>query len=698
MFRIRLKPQILRPVVCLCLTLLTILPQMLQAQTKPVRQAPVPAWVQPIAPDYNAELDEAASTGPYYYLLLSTQEHIAKEQLCGRYAVRVLNNEGIQEMSDISITFDPSYQEFVIHEIKVIREGEEIDKLKDHRFAVAQRETNMERHLYDGSLTAYMNLSDIRVNDVIEYCYSLIGFNPIYAGNYSSTFYMNYTVPVDRNYVRVICPPSTNLQLGGSPNAPDAVETENAQEKTYTWDLKEVDALRYDVNTPPWFHLNDYIELSSYADWKAVVDWGVPLYRSSEAERDALKNQMFSNITHTDPDSIIKQAVRFTQDQVRYLGLENGIHGIQPTAPKQVFDQRYGDCKAKSFFLAELLKAHGIKAAPMLVHSSRGRIIKNALPSPDHFDHCVVYLEKEGVDYFVDPTISNQGGDLAQQFFPNYDAGLIIEAGRTGLVELPEKQISRTEIVEDYSLDEVGKGCRMKVKTIYSGAAADQQRDYFRSNNRSTIQKNYIDFYSRVYPDIAPVGDIDVEDQRDPDNRFIVKEEYNITELWTRSETNSSVLSCDFYPIAFERYAYPTKSPTRTMPYYVGAPSEFTYQSLIRVPESWNAANRTLKLKHDAFEYDYKVSMSGRTIQVDHQYRSLKSFIAAEDVTGYLKEHEKITDQISYQLTYDESASGYQYSSSDSSDSTSVWTKVLILWVVFGIIFLAVKFGGRLGR
>lgn len=134
--------------------------------------APEPDWV--INHPYSMESphDTIGTSGGYYYCLVDYQTHVEKEEYFVKVAIRVLTTEGIQNSSDIDASYDPEFQSLVFHKVLVHRNGEVIDKLKDHKIRVLQRETDIERHLYNGSLSAILNLSDIRIGDVIEYSYT----------------------------------------------------------------------------------------------------------------------------------------------------------------------------------------------------------------------------------------------------------------------------------------------------------------------------------------------------------------------------------------------------------------------------------------------------------------------------------------------------------------------------------------------
>jgi transglutaminase-like putative cysteine protease len=77
-----------------------------------------------------------------------------------------------------------------------------------------------------------------------------------------------------------------------------------------------------------------------------------------------------STFKAADDEEYILEAIRFVQDEVRYLGVETGINTHKPYPPSQILAQRFGDCKDKSLLLTTLLQARNIEAYPVLVNTS----------------------------------------------------------------------------------------------------------------------------------------------------------------------------------------------------------------------------------------------------------------------------------------------------------------------------------------
>lgn len=637
---------------------------------------PPPKWVKPVAlPDHPVIKDH----GGYQYLLIDIQDHLPMETNYRNYAIKILNAEGVQSMSTIDVLFDPSYQQLKFHEIKIIRENETIDKLRKDAIQILQRETSMERHLYDGSLSAVVNLTDVREGDIIVYSYSLVGFNPVNKGHYSGTYYHQFTVPVNHIFNRVITDPRKALhyKLYNGAAEPERITSEGLLE--YVWEVNALKYKLYDNNTPSWFDPHKRVSVSTFGHWKEVVEWALPLYKYPEKEIGEIKKSLPNRLSKKES---VEKLIRLVQDEVRYLGFESGIGAYRPHSPLQVFTQRYGDCKDKSLLLVALLRSEGIPAYPLLVHTQAQEEIQNKLPSPGAFDHCVVNFSYEGKEYFIDPTIAHQGGNLSHIAFPDYTYGLLVKPGTSELIRIPEKQKSTLHIEEFIFVDSIGGRAELKVKSEYTGRKADRIRGYFNTNSRESIQKEYLNYYSNLYPDISVADEIKLyDDDRDTSNKIIVEESYLIRDFWLDSDDHSYIY-CELYPLVLEsQIDYPTTT-SRNMPYYMGEAYSFSQNTQVNLPEPWVVEDAEKRIEGDGFIYENTIKGYGTTVSITHTYDLTRDFIPGESAEAMLKKHEDIRTGLPYYLTYQKNLSGFKLS----------WISMLLVILALGAgIFFAVR-------
>src|SRR2546430_8651801 len=90
---------------------------------------------------------------------------------------KVVTAAGVQNASELSIDFDPSYQRLVLHDIALVRGAARINQLDRRDVRVIEKEPESDSKIFDGQLTALVFLKDVRPGDVIDYAFSLNGAN-----------------------------------------------------------------------------------------------------------------------------------------------------------------------------------------------------------------------------------------------------------------------------------------------------------------------------------------------------------------------------------------------------------------------------------------------------------------------------------------------------------------------------------------
>tara|TARA_R110002051_G_scaffold143507_5_gene216460 strand:- start:2918 stop:5443 length:2526 start_codon:yes stop_codon:yes gene_type:complete len=641
------------------------------------KKSKTPNWVTSL--EINTE-DTSNEEGAFKYLLLDYQDNLIEKEQFAHYAFKILNTDGIQEMSDISASYDPAYQKIEFHKAQVIRNGTLIDKLENAFINTFQRETNLERSLYDGSLTSVINLTDIRVGDIIEYSYTIKGFNPINNGNYSNLIYEEYTLPVDRIFSRILTDAKNSISYKLLNGATEPATKTTTLGKEYIWNSESNDHVIYESNVPYWLNTQKRISVSTFNNWDSVVKLLTPYYKITDEQ---LKNPIAIDEKLDSKQDVIIKLIRFVQDEIRYLGFESGVGAFKPNDPKTVLNRRYGDCKDKSLLLSTLLQNQGVTSFPILVNSQSNRDLDKFLPSHEIFDHCIVYLEYDGKEYFIDPTISNQGGNLYHINTPNYTNGLILKDGSTKLKKIPNSSISKVRIVEDITIDSIGGNAEFEVKTEYFASKADFMRSYFKSNTEESINKEYLNFYSNLYPTITSANKIThIDDSRPWENIFTTTEFYDVENIWHTTE-NDETLYLDTNALVLDGLINYTNSLKREMPYSAGAPFSFSQTTRILLPEPWNIFLEDIDIDNEFYSFSKSINLTGNMVTLNYAYELKKEVIPATDTPAFLKEHEEIRDNLGILLTYDGSA---------TSETGISWLSIFITLLSISIsVFFALK-------
>lgn len=125
--------------------------------------------------------------------------------------------------------------------------------------------------------------------------------------------------------------------------------------------------------------------------WTEIGNWYDTLAASrTEAPQEiAVKSREVG--AGADFKTKIQGVAGFMQREIRYVGIEIGIGGLQPHPAADVFKYRYGDCKDKATLLIAMLNAVGVRATWVLVDTHRG-FIDPTLPSVQG-NHAIAAIE-----------------------------------------------------------------------------------------------------------------------------------------------------------------------------------------------------------------------------------------------------------------------------------------------------------------
>src|SRR5206468_8365093 len=215
-----------------------------------------------------------------------------------------------------------------------------------------------------------------------------------------------YGVPVYRLHYKLFVPlnKSVDIKNNGTSLKP-SVAIGNIG-TAYNWNLFNTHALQEEDKLPSWYDIYPVVMVSEFKSWKEVNDWAVTLFPFSSSLSPMLQKLVDGwKKKYNADDQRLSAALHFVQDEIRYMGIEMGKNSYKPHSPDRVMQQRFGDCKDKSYLLCTLLQAMNIEASPVLISTSYKKTITNWLPSPALFDHCNVRVQLEGKTFWFDPTI-----------------------------------------------------------------------------------------------------------------------------------------------------------------------------------------------------------------------------------------------------------------------------------------------------
>lgn len=664
-----------------------------------VSKTPLPSWVEPVnIATLLPKKDDEGNNSTSFLLVDEQINHAAADsQHYYHYAQKIRNENGLKSASQIAIDFDPEYQTLQLHVITILRGTKIINKLTSAKVSVFQREADLENSVFDGRKTATIILEDVHIGDVVEYSYSRTGSNPAFGKKLFEAVDVQWAVPVKKVFYKIITAKNTPLYF--KPYLTDKVfsKTSVANQWHYRYQADDIPAIYRDEEIPSWYNPYPWIQISQFNQWQEVVDWALPLFKiAEEPPVDVRKAALSITTNQLSPEQRILKVLKFTQDDIRYTGIEMGVSAYKPHAPEVVLERRFGDCKDKVVLFISMLRTLGLDAYPVLVNTRMRSAISTLQPSATDFNHVIALVEHNGKQFWLDPTISAQFGTLNNIYQPDYGYGLVLRKGEVNLTAINPLKVPPLEekIVETFEVNYDDMPTVYKIKTEYLGNSADNMRHYFNNNEQEKIAKEFLSYTARYYPSIEPASAPRAEDNKDK-NIFTVHEEYRLDKFWELVK-EAKRFKADFFQPNLINMLKETQATKRSMPLATAPKREVHIQTQIKLKESWPIKAGTRRIDDKAFVFERTVTPEGNNFRIDYRYQSLADSVPPDQVSSYAKNIAAARDLIGYSINTTELNGVKADPDAKVTEYTLNWAIVFVLvmsvMIAFAVCYKVYKY------
>jgi Domain of Unknown Function with PDB structure (DUF3857)/Transglutaminase-like superfamily len=369
------------------------------------------------------------------------------------------------------------------------------------------------------------------------------------------------------------------------------------------------------------------------ARWAAIGDWYDGLASSrTEAPREIDVKAREIAGTAADFKGKIQSVAGFMQREIRYVGIEVGIGGLQPHSAADVFKYRYGDCKDKATLLISMLNAVGVRATYVLVDTHRG-FVDPALPSRDG-NHMIAAIEmpsgysdpdlravvtaRNGRHYLIfDPTDTYTPiGFIRPELQGSY--GVLVAGKESQIIGLPilTPDASTVDRQASFTLDADGT-LKGKVTEVRSGDTATHYRYLYNAESEKE-QREFMDH--RLQHDLAS---------------FTLE---SATAENTHDMSKSVVVN---FSLTANRYAKPAGDLLLVRPRVLGSNAERLNDKPRKYPIDLGATGTWKENIDVALPAGYVVDDLPEPVNVDVGFASYKSEVKASgDVLHYSREYQ----------------------------------------------------------
>ncbi len=628
----------------------------------------------------------------YYLELADHQVNLANNSTYTHIIRHIINTSGVQNASEVSVSFSPAFQQVVYHKVAIIRNGIAINQLYPNAIGIVQEETDAADFQYNGLQRAFITLKDVQNGDRIEFAYSVVGFNPVFGNKYADALCFYNSNPIANYFVTIIAPAARRLQLKAFNNAPVPQEQLLGATRVYHWDNPPMQVTTSEGNTPSWYNQYPYTTVTEYNSWGEVVNWALNLFHHYHFPLPAALQAQVAGWRKTangDKTVFANLATRFVQDQVRYLGLEMGEYTHQPHSPAEVYQHRFGDCKDKALLLASILQQEQVPAYVAMVNTGSRHTLADAAPSAEEFDHAIVAIRQDSGYRYIDPTVDLQRGNLADRYIPAYGYALVVREGQNALQPAPSNGVYKTNIIETIDV-RYNDSSHFEVNTCYSGGAADNIRGSMSNSSISEAEEANRQFYAKSYEGIQLAAPLKIADDS-INNEYNVRETYSIPDVWRTADNGKQSFDV-FAKSVYDHFPDPTAMPANT-PLAIAAPHNLQYILELNMPDDWSVSFTEWHTKNESYQFDYVPEVTGRHINLRFNFNTFKDHIPPGLLQQYRDDYKKMLELVEFSLSIKRPQPQAQQpqqqgSSSANQESNVNWPSVWLCFA-FGVVFTA---------
>lgn len=453
---------------------------------------------------------------------------------------------------------------YTLSRISVLRNGQIIDKFPDSTIKILDNESQPGSRVLSNSKKIHINIRDLHLHDVLiientrhrevqeddflrkvfeRYIWPAPDTYWAY-GTYNFRFINNREKPIAyrKSFFR---------DNDGNLIEPEKGVLASGEEFGFSWPdyVTIIDAGR---------EVYPYIDFVTDCNWQELSNFIAPVYKDilGRHHLQEFAPELAKQLNDLDSvDDKIQHAIEYVQNSIYYIYNSDEMDGHKPQEAVTTYQNKQGDCKAKTVLLKTMLDYIGVESSIVLVNFSNDFYLPYYLPSLFAFNHVINKIVLQGQEYFVDPTQRDQYGHLPNRghlYFKYYleikpDAALETR----GAVAYPDFAIE-----EKISFDVKGNTGQLKTVSKLRYNRANYMRQYFKRTNKKEIVDNWNNFL---------FGTLNYHnDRKDTDHRDIFK---NVNLQITNDDKKANELTVE-YNATIENPYFIEKDGKRFLMYY----------------------------------------------------------------------------------------------------------------------------------
>lgn len=299
-------------------------------------------------------------------------------------------------------------------------------------------------------------------------------------------------IPVEYSRYTLIIPKDFKYAAKVSGNLPEPAKTEDGDEYNIVYEMRDVTPVEKEAYVYDPGNVFQHVKFSAHTytlgnyeftggSWDGFGRDCFQMMKDCFLLNDRQKTKMAEISAQT--SSILETCNRLHEsitENTRYVAIEIGIGGWQPTPSNETFERGYGDCKDLATMYASMLREADIETRLALIMTKQVELTDPAFPSM-RFNHVIFFAVIDNDTMWADPTCSFcDMGDL-----PWYDEDIyVLTLDSTGGTLVKTKKSS--------AMDNV---CIRKAHVSLNGSrAVNIEYDFSGRGNTGHMLQSYVHY------------------------------------------------------------------------------------------------------------------------------------------------------------------------------------------------------------
>ena len=255
---------------------------------------------------------------------------------------------------------------------------------------------------------------------------------------------------VQEEHYKILVDPAMGLRYKCKNLSITPVKASEETADSYTWQIKNVKAIKKEEEAMPWRILPNVIFSTNLFDcygypgdlssWQSFGKW-IQGLNSDMCTLSPARIAEIKKMTDTikNEKDKVKFLYKYMQQSMRYVGIQLGIGGYKPFPATFVDEKKYGDCKALSNYMRALLKAVDIPSYYALIRAGANEEPADYTFPHNNFNHAILCVPFKNDTTWLECTSTTQPFGVLGPFTENRNALLITDDGGK-LVNTPKSK------------------------------------------------------------------------------------------------------------------------------------------------------------------------------------------------------------------------------------------------------------------